>query len=92
MRDDASKRFVSLLFGLVAACLTVCAVQAGSAGETKFRRGIGISHVMMWAPLEPAPSKNFVFPPFTYPDAAFARELKARRVVGYMVISKRPCA
>jgi len=38
---------------------------------------------MMWAPLEPAPSKNFVFPPFTYSDAAFARELKALRRTGF---------
>ncbi|MGB9367922.1 MAG: cellulase family glycosylhydrolase [Xanthobacteraceae bacterium] len=87
MRADASRpteRFlVSLLAGLVAACLVVCSAQAGSAGETKFRRGIGISHVMAWAPLEPTPSKNFAFPPFTYPDATFARELKALRRTGF---------
>jgi endoglucanase len=79
----ASRRFVALLAGLVAACLMAWAAQAGSAGEAKFRRGIGISHIMMWAPLEPAPSKNFVFPPFAYPDAAFARELKALRRTGF---------
>jgi len=80
---DPSRYFVSLLFGLVATCLVVCAAHAKDAGEAKFRRGIGISHVMMWAPLEPAPSKNFVFPPFTYSDAAFARELKALRRTGF---------
>ena len=86
MRDSIEidrELFVSLLAGLVATCLIVCAAQAGNAGEAKFRRGIGISHVMMWAPLEPAPSKNFVFPPFTYSDAAFARELKALRRTGF---------
>ena len=87
MRADASRPiesfFVSLLAGLVATCLFACAAQAENAGEVKFRRGIGISHVMMWAPLEPAPSKNFVFPPFTYSDATFARELKALRRTGF---------
>jgi endoglucanase len=87
MRIDAlrsnGKLFVSLLLGLVAACLIVCAARAESAGEAKFRRGIGISHVMAWAPLEPAPSKNFIFPPFTYSDARFARELKALRRTGF---------
>jgi len=51
--------------------------------KAAFRRGIGISHVMAWAPLEAAPSKNFVFPPFTYPDARFARELAALRRTGF---------
>lgn len=87
MRADASRptnnAFLSLLAGLAAACLIVCAAQAGHADEAKFRRGIGISHVMMWAPLEPAPSKSFLFPPFTYSEAAFARELKALRRTGF---------
>jgi hypothetical protein len=87
MRADASRSvgsfFVSLLAALVAACLMACTAQAEKPDEPKFRRGIGISHVMMWAPLEPAPSKNFVFPPFTYPDATFARELKALRRTGF---------
>jgi hypothetical protein len=48
-----------------------------------FHRGMGISHVMAWAPLEDPPSKNFVFPPFTYPDAAFAHELNELRRVGF---------
>lgn len=87
MRDKVSRPtgnvFVSVLAGFIAACLIACASHAGNAAEAKFRRGIGISHVMMWAPLEPAPSKNFVFPPFTYPDDAFARELKALRQTGF---------
>jgi endoglucanase len=75
-----------ILVTLLAAFVTVCIV-AGSAraqsSEPTFRRGIGISHLMAWAPLEPAPSKNFVFPPFSYPDAAFERELKALRRTGF---------
>jgi endoglucanase len=51
--------------------------QPSDAVERGFRRGIAMSHVMAWAPLEPAPSKSFVFPPFAYSDAAFAEELRA---------------
>src|ERR1044072_2972809 len=56
---------------------------AQESGSASFRRGIGISHVMAWAPLEPAPSRNFVSPPFTYPEPAFGRELKALRRIGF---------
>jgi endoglucanase len=87
MRENAAKPrgnvFVLLLAALVAACLVARAAHAETTGEAKFRRGIGISHVMMWAPLEPAPSKNFVFPPFTYSDATFAGELKTLRRTGF---------
>src|SRR5947207_2934502 len=48
-----------------------------------FRRGIGISHVMAWAPVEPAPSRTFVFPPFSHSNAAFGRELDALRRSGF---------
>jgi endoglucanase len=58
-------------------------VQPAQAQEGPFRRGIGISHVMAWAPLEPPPSRSFVYPPFTYPDAAFTRELAALRGTGF---------
>src|SRR3954447_19663772 len=53
------------------------------SSEATFRRGIGISHVMAWAPPGPAPPKKFVFPPLSYPDAAFERELKALRRTGF---------
>jgi len=87
MRSNVSRPtgniFVSLLAGFLAACLIVQAVHAQDDSKVVFRRGIGISHVMAWAPLEPAPSKNFIYPPFTYPDAAFARELKTLRHAGF---------
>jgi endoglucanase len=72
----------------------VQAAQAQDAGKNNFRRGIGVSHIMAWAPLEP-PSQaspasrggtgrgSFVFPPFSYSEAAFARELKTLRQVGF---------
>jgi hypothetical protein len=75
--------FIWLLAALVAAWLPAHAAQAQDTGTSGFRRGIGISHVMAWAPLEPAPSKRFVFPPFSYPDAAFTNELNALRRAGF---------
>src|SRR5260370_21349481 len=62
---------------LVAAGLCVHAAQAQDVAKGGFRRGMGISHIMAWAPLEPAPSRSFVFPPFSNSETAFARELKA---------------
>lgn len=67
----------------LAALLFLQTAQAQDVVGSRFRRGIGISHVMAWAPLEPAPSRNFVFPPFSYPEAAFERELKALRRTGF---------
>jgi len=75
--------FLVLVVALVGAVLGVQAAQAQDGGKSTFRRGIGVSHIMAWAPLEPAPSKSFVFPPFSYPEAAFARELKALRRDGF---------
>ena len=79
----SSCAFLVLVIALVAAMLGVQAAQAQDVGKNGFRRGIGVSHIMAWAPLEPAPSKSFVFPPFSYPEAAFARELKALRRDGF---------
>src|SRR6202011_3996233 len=56
---------------------------AQDAVASGFRRGMGMSHVMAWASLEAAPSKGFVFPPFSYPDATFAGELRELRRVGF---------
>jgi len=83
MRAKRSCAFLLLVIALVAAMLGVQAAQAQELGKNSFRRGIGVSHIMAWVPLEPAPSKSFVFPPFSYPEAAFARELKALRQVGF---------
>lgn len=76
----------SILLALFAVFVAACFVAYPACAQSDkpaFRRGIGISHIMAWAPLEPAPSKNFVFPPFSYPDATFARELKALRRTGF---------
>jgi endoglucanase len=75
--------FTWLLAALVAVCFHVRAAEAQDAAKNAFRRGMGVSHVMAWAPLEAAPSKSFLFPPFSYPDAAFAGELKELRRVGF---------
>jgi endoglucanase len=82
VRATVRNALLSLLAGLVAACIAAGAAYAQSS-EPTFRRGIGISHIMAWAPVEPTPSKNFVFPPFSYPDARFERELKALRRTGF---------
>jgi endoglucanase len=75
--------FVWLAIALVIVCSYVQTAAAQDAAKNGFRRGMGMSHVMAWAPLEPAPSKSFVFPPFTYSDAAFAAELKEVRRLGF---------
>src|ERR1043165_5234378 len=82
VRAHTSNILLSLLTVFVTACLAASAAHAQSS-QAAFRRGIGISHVMAWAPLEPAPSRNFLFPPFSYPDDAFAGELKALRRTGF---------
>jgi hypothetical protein len=38
---------------------------------------------MAWASVESAPSKSFVYPPFSYQNAAFTNELKELRRVGF---------
>jgi len=76
----------NILFSLLAALVMACFVDDAGRAESNqaaFRRGIGISHIMAWAPLEPAPSRNFAFPTFSYPDDAFAHELKALRRTGF---------
>src|ERR1044072_3484142 len=88
MRLEANVRAAvrSVLVSALAVFVTTCFFAhpaSAQRGDPTFPRGIGISHVMMWAPPEPTPSKSFVFPPFTYPDYAFARELKALRRTGF---------
>jgi hypothetical protein len=72
-----------LAAALVAAWLQTQAAEAQGSVKIEFRRGMGVSHVMAWAPLEDAPSKNFVFPPFSYPEAVFANELDELHRVGF---------
>ncbi len=81
-KQTRSCGFLFVLATLVVALLGVDAAQAQDAAKG-FRRGIGVSHMMAWAPLEPAPSTSFVFPPFSYSEAAFARELSVIHRVGF---------
>lgn len=85
MRDKSAGGgvFISLVAAFVAVLFHVQTTAAQDAGKSAFRRGMGMSHVMAWAPLEAAPSKRFVFPPFSYPDATFAGELRELRRVGF---------
>jgi hypothetical protein len=66
----------------VAVGLLLSIVPARGEG-VEFRRGIGISHAMAWAPIEPAPSRAFVFPPFVPPDAVAREELRTLRRTGF---------
>jgi endoglucanase len=75
-----------IIFFVAALLATFVDVQTAAAQDAiarGFRRGMGVSHVMAWAPLEAAASKRFVFPPFLYPDATFAGELRELRRVGF---------
>jgi endoglucanase len=60
-------------------------LDAAKALETTspFRRGIGVSHIMEWAPVESAPSTRFLYPPFTYPVARFTKELNTLHREGF---------
>jgi endoglucanase len=79
----AGRHLVLLAVALAAAWFQLNAAIAQDAGPKGFRRGIGVSHVMAWAPLENPPSKNFVFPPFSYNDATFVSELNELHRVGF---------
>jgi hypothetical protein len=82
-KPTGSRDFILRFVAFVAASLWALAAHAQDVGKNGFRRGMGISHIMAWAPLEPPPSKSFVFPPFHYSEAAFVRELKALRRMGF---------
>ena len=57
---------------------------AAANAAVDFRRGIGISHVMAWAAIEPGPAREFVFPPFADVNGAqFAGELQTLRRTGF---------
>jgi endoglucanase len=79
----ARRDFILFLAAMVAGWFQVHAATAQDSPTSSFHRGMGVSHVMAWAPLEPARSKNFVFPPFSYPDATFVGELNELRHVGF---------
>jgi endoglucanase len=79
----AGGSFVWFAAALIAAWLVAQAANAQDAVKIQFRRGMGVSHVMAWAPLEEAPSKSFVFPPFSYPAAVFTKELDELHRAGF---------
>ena len=66
-----------LLGGVIGACLGVAAGHAENAPSGAFQRAIAFSHVLAWAPVKPAPSRDFVFPPFENSALSLGKELKS---------------
>jgi hypothetical protein len=57
---------------------------SGALAAARFSRGIAIAHTLGWAQVEPAPSTQFVFPPFRGSDRSLAyEELIELRSVGF---------
>jgi endoglucanase len=57
---------------------------AAVSPEVEFRHGIGMSHVMAWAAIEPRSAGQFVYPPFAnVSDAQFSTELRTLRRSGF---------
>jgi endoglucanase len=88
----ANGRSATALFLLAGVLLTSwLLVHAAKAQDAKaqdtttspFHRGIGISHIMEWAPVETAFPTRFVYPPFPYPVARFTKELNELHRVGF---------
>jgi endoglucanase len=69
-----------IAFGAWLLIAPACAQDTPSASG--FRRGIGIADVLGWAPVEPKPSRAFVFPPFDQSTTALGNEFKALRRTG----------
>src|SRR5262245_50162299 len=65
--------------------LTALPVAAQAQSDASaFRRGIAIAHSLMWARLEPPPSKQFVFPAFVAQSRRLeAAELQALKRTGF---------
>jgi len=81
----SSRRVVAMsrLFALTAVGLCIIATRADSADiGTSFRRGIGISHAMAWAPIDRL-TGDFVFPPFDPGNALTHDELQTLRRTGF---------
>jgi len=70
---------------VTAACILGVAATANAADEpAPFRRGIGVSHAMAWARIEPGPAREFAFPPFADEgNALTSAELQALRRTGF---------
>jgi endoglucanase len=63
--------------------LTTPAWAEDAPSATAMRRGIGIADALGWAPVEPAPSRAFVFPPFEESTQSLGNELAALRRAGF---------
>ncbi len=83
----ANRKFAAAIFLLAGALFTswqsVRSAEAQDAGISQFRHGIGISHIMAWAPVESASPTRFVYPPFSYPVSRFTKELNELHRVGF---------
>jgi hypothetical protein len=75
------RRAIGVVLGICLSLVSAHAEDGQSAAV--FRRGIGIAHVLAWAPVEAPPSRRFVFPPFEESPTALANELKALRDSGF---------
>ncbi len=74
---------MSRIVGLLATFLSAMHPSDGRAAGY-FNRGIAIAHTLAWAPVEPAPSRQFVFPPFSDIARSLTRdELIALRSAGF---------
>jgi endoglucanase len=76
----AAQRIVGLLVG---AWLSAMPALAQGMPPAEFKRGIAMAHLLAWAPVEPAPSRAFVYPPFAQPTKWLENELKALRRAGF---------
>jgi len=77
-----------MVFGIAALAAAALALPIGPARGTDgvglFHRGIGISHAMAWARVEPGPARAFAFPAFSDPDNALtAAALLTLRRTGF---------
>ncbi|MGC1356735.1 MAG: cellulase family glycosylhydrolase [Xanthobacteraceae bacterium] len=80
-RKGATALFL-LAATFVASWLLLHAAKAQETTPSQFRRGISISHIMAWAPVENA-STRFLYPPFSYPIVRFTKELNELHRVGF---------
>ncbi len=73
------------LFAIAGAWLLAAVAPAHAIDDAVgFRRGIGVSHAMAWAQIEPGPARTFAFPPFSDPSNTLTRdELRTLRQTGF---------
>ena len=81
-------RRIRVMFALVALAATPLFASLGRADRAQtpagFHRGIGISHAMAWARINPGPARAFSFPPFSEPGNALTlEELRTLRRTGF---------